>query len=374
MGDTTPPPPPKGKENGPSSVHCPMLTAMNYTVWAMRMKVVLRVHKVWDTINSGVPDEDKNDMAMALLFQSIPETLIMQIGDQETVKAMWDSIKTRHLGAERVREARLQTLSVEFDNIKMNESNSIDNFAGKLSSIASKSASLGEVIDEARLVKKFLKSLPRSKYNQMVDSLQQVLDLNKTGFEDVVGRLRAYEERIREEKLQGGDQELNENITGRVKFGDGSFVQIKGKGSILFQGKSGDQDFLTEIYYIPELKNNIISIGQATESGCDIWMKHDLLTMYDENGRLLMKVKRSENRLFKIRMKIGAPVCLQSKIEDDAWRWHTRLGHINFELMKSMAKKDLVRGLPHVEHGNQLCESCLVGKQTRCSFPATSSF
>ncbi|XP_076960073.1 uncharacterized protein LOC143636334 [Bidens hawaiensis] len=129
MGDTTPPPPPKGKKNGPSLVQCPMLTTMNYTVWAMRMKVVLRVHKIWDTINSGVPDEDKNDMAMALLFQSIPETLIMQIGDQETAKAMWDSIKTRHLGAGRVREARLQTLSMEFDNMKMNESDSIDNFA-----------------------------------------------------------------------------------------------------------------------------------------------------------------------------------------------------------------------------------------------------
>ncbi|XP_076888868.1 uncharacterized protein LOC143539436 [Bidens hawaiensis] len=212
MGDTTPPPPPKGKENVPSSVQCPMLTITNYTVWAMRMKVVLRIHKVWDTINSRVSDEDKNDMAMALLFQSIPETLIMQTGDQETAKAMWDSIKTRHLDAERVREARLQTLSMEFDNMKMNESDSIDNFAGKLSSIASKSAALGEVIDEARLVKKFLKSLPRSKYIQMVASLEQVLDLNKTGFENVVGRLRDYEERIREEEIQGGDQ-------GKLLFG-----------------------------------------------------------------------------------------------------------------------------------------------------------
>ncbi|XP_076899737.1 uncharacterized protein LOC143553680 [Bidens hawaiensis] len=178
----------------------------------MRMKVVLRVHKVRDTINSGVSDEDKNDMAMALLFQSIPETLIMQIGDRETAKAMWDSIKTRHFGAKRVREARIQTLSMEFDIMKMNESNSIDNFAGKLSSIASKSVALGEVVDEARLVKKFLKRLPRSKYIQMVASLEQVLDLNKKRFEDIVGRLQPYEERIREEEIQGGDH-------GKILFG-----------------------------------------------------------------------------------------------------------------------------------------------------------
>ncbi|XP_076897616.1 uncharacterized protein LOC143550955 [Bidens hawaiensis] len=342
MGDTTPPPPPKGKENGPSSVQCPMLTTTNYTVWAMRMKVVLRVHKVWDIINSGIPDEDKNNMAMALLFQSIPESLIMQIGDQETAKAMWDSIKTRHLGAKRVREACLQTLSMEFDNIKINESDSIDNFAGKLSSIASKSAALGEVIDEARLFGHFASGCP--------DRVQKGQEANKTEarkiFDDAAYMHQVvflneqnlipnkYEtERVEDDVwyLDNGASnhmtgnrsyflELNENITGRVKFGDGSFVQIKGKGLILFQGKSGDQDLLTEIYDIPELKNNIISLSQATESGCDIRMKHDLLTMYNENGRLLMKVKRFENRLYKIRMKIGAPVCLQSKIEDDAWR------------------------------------------------------
>ena len=35
--------------------------------------------------------------------------------------------------------------------------------------------------------------------------------------------------------------ELDEGITGRVKFGDNSCVGIKGKGSIIFQGKSGQQ-------------------------------------------------------------------------------------------------------------------------------------
>ncbi|XP_076881942.1 uncharacterized protein LOC143530228 [Bidens hawaiensis] len=39
-----------------------------------------------------------------------------------------------------------------------------------------------------------------------------------------------------------------------------------------------------------------------------------------------------------------------------------------------MDKKDLRRVLPHIEHENQLCESCLMGKQTRRSFLAKSSF
>ena len=188
----------KNKEVG-SSIKFPMLNSTNYTVWVMRMKIALKVNKVWETIDPGSKDEEKNNMAIALLFQFIPEALTLQVGDLETSKAVWDAIKTRHVGAERVREARLQTLMDEFDRLKMKDGDTIDDFVGRLSEISSKTASLGEIIDEPKLVKKFLKSLPRRKYIHIVASLEQVLDLNITSFEDIVGRLKAYEERICED-------------------------------------------------------------------------------------------------------------------------------------------------------------------------------
>ncbi|GJS60265.1 uncharacterized mitochondrial protein-like protein [Tanacetum coccineum] len=99
--------------------------------------------------------------------------------------------------------------------------------------------------------------------------------------------------------------ELNENITGRVRFGDGSCVSIKGKGSILFQGKNGEQKLLKDVYYIPALRSNVISLGQATISGYDISIRGDFLTMRDSWGSLLIKVPRSANRLYKAQLKVG---------------------------------------------------------------------
>ncbi|XP_076935589.1 uncharacterized protein LOC143602316 [Bidens hawaiensis] len=148
------------------------------------------------------------------------------------------------------------------------------------------------------MVRKFLKALPRSKYIQIVASLEQVLDLNKTGFEDVVGRIIIpkkfeigqvennvwYLDNEASNHMTGNRSfflELNESITGNVRFGDGLCVKIEGRGSIIFQGKSGEQNLLTETYYVPRLKTNIISLGQATESGCDVRMKDEFLTMYD---------------------------------------------------------------------------------------------
>ena len=64
------------KNGGSSSIKCPMLSDTNYTVWVMRMKAALKVHKIWEAIDPGEEDGEKNDMARALLFQSISESLI----------------------------------------------------------------------------------------------------------------------------------------------------------------------------------------------------------------------------------------------------------------------------------------------------------
>ncbi|XP_019095568.1 PREDICTED: uncharacterized protein LOC109130457 [Camelina sativa] len=189
---------------GSPSISCPMLNTVNYTVWAMKMRIALRVHKVWEVIEPESATDtiniDKNNMAIALLVQSIPESLTLQVGELDSAKKMWEAIKARHVGAERVKEARLQTLMAEFDRLRMKDTEKVDDFVGRLSEVSAKMAALGENLKESRMVKKFLKCLPRAKFIHMVASLEQVLDLNTTSFVDIVGRLKAYEERISEEE------------------------------------------------------------------------------------------------------------------------------------------------------------------------------
>ena len=144
----------KTKVGERSYIKCPMLNSTNYTVWAIRMKNMLKFHMVWSIIVTATEEDDKKDMAIALLFKAIPEALVLQVGELDTSKKVWDAIKARHVGAERVKEARLQTLMAEFDRLKMKDTEKIDEFAGKLSEILSKSFALGEEIKESKLVKK----------------------------------------------------------------------------------------------------------------------------------------------------------------------------------------------------------------------------
>ena len=50
-----------------------------------------------------------------------------------------------------------------------------------------------------------------------------------------------------------------------------------------------------------------------------------------------------------------------------------RLGHVNFDILKIMTQKEMLKGLPFIIHPNQLYERCLVCKGFHKSFPKEST-
>lgn len=144
-------------------------------------------------------------------------------------------------------------------------------------------------------------------------------------------------------------------ITGKVRFGDDSRIDIKGKGTISFTDINGEPRKMTDVYYIPDLRSNIISLGQATKAGCDIRLKGKPFTMHDRKGKLLVKAQRSRNRLYKVRMGVrGIEQSYLTEINESN-RWHARLGHINLTTMKSMIHKELVTGVPNINVISEVC-------------------
>ncbi|PWA54556.1 ribonuclease H-like domain, Reverse transcriptase, RNA-dependent DNA polymerase [Artemisia annua] len=164
-------------------------------------------------------------------------------------------------------------------------------------------------------------------------------------------------------------KELDEKVSGKVKFGDGSHIEIKGKGSILIECDDEKQRIISHVYYIPSLKSNLLSLGQFTEIGCKVVMEDDELRIYDMDDKIFIKVTRQRNRLYKASLRIGTPVCLLANLKDGTLLWHARLGHLNFESLKFMAQRELVQGIPAIKHTTQICDVCLIGKHSRAPFP-----
>ncbi|KAI3742957.1 hypothetical protein L1987_60656 [Smallanthus sonchifolius] len=149
----------------------------------------------------GVEDVKKNKTARAFIFQAIPEDVLLQVAKKKTAKEIWESLKIRYVGADRVQKARLNTLKSEFESLKMKDSESVDEFSGKLSGMMSKYNSLGATLENGILVRKLLDSAPE-KFIQLVASIEQTTDVDDMPFEEAVGRLKAYEDRL---KLKQGN-------------------------------------------------------------------------------------------------------------------------------------------------------------------------
>ncbi|GJT32901.1 retrovirus-related pol polyprotein from transposon TNT 1-94 [Tanacetum coccineum] len=66
----------------------------------------------------------------------------------------------------------------------------------------------------------------------------------------------------------------------------------------------------------------------------------------------------------------STPICFMAKASPtQAWLWHRRLSHLNFDYITLLSKKEVVNGLPKLKYvKDQLCSSCEMSKAKRSSF------
>jgi len=91
--------------------------------------------------------------------------------------------------------------------------------------------------------------------------------------------------------------DLNENFRQMVKLGNNSRMTIIGKGNVRLK-VNGLTHVVTEVFLVPDLKNNLLSIGQLQEKGLAILIKHGLCKFYHPTKGLFIQTAMSANKLF----------------------------------------------------------------------------
>jgi hypothetical protein len=90
-------------------------------------------------------------------------------------------------------------------------------------------------------------------------------------------------------------KEMQKIEDGHVSFGDASKVKVEGKGRICYLQKDGLIGSIKDVYYVPDLKTNILSLGQLTEKGYSILIKDRILHLKDNQGHLIAQVEMGRN-------------------------------------------------------------------------------
>ncbi|GKD97691.1 hypothetical protein Tco_1381588 [Tanacetum coccineum] len=140
----------------------------------IQIKALFNVYGIWDALEpKGEVDTKTDIMAIAYLFQALPEQLILPVAHHTNDADIWKDLKALFVDSE-----------------------SLDEFTRKISQLVSQARKLGSTIENKRLVRKLLGSVP-TKFIQIVAAIEQFADLNTMTFQEATERLKAYEERIK---------------------------------------------------------------------------------------------------------------------------------------------------------------------------------
>ena len=97
---------------------------------------------------------------MNALFSAVTNEEFKKISSTEIAKETWTILQTTYEGTKAVKDSKFQRLTTSFEEIKMEEDDSFDEFYVKLKDIVNSAFNLGETISEPKIVRKVLRYLP----------------------------------------------------------------------------------------------------------------------------------------------------------------------------------------------------------------------
>nr|GEZ26742.1 hypothetical protein [Tanacetum cinerariifolium] len=137
-----------------------------------------------------------------------------------------------------------------------------------------------------------------------------------------------------------------EKFLGTAKFGNDQIALILSYGDLVQRAVT-----IKRVYYVEGLNHNLFSVGQFYDADLEVAFRKSTCYIHDLKGNDLLTATSSQ-----------------------AWLWHRRLFHLNFDTINLLSKNDIVIGLPKLKFvKDHLCSSCELGKAKRKSFQAKTT-
>jgi hypothetical protein len=83
---------------------------------------------------------------------------------------------------------------------------------------------------------------------------------------------------------------LDKSNVSKVRIGNDEYIPIKGKGTIAIEGNSGLK-LISDDLFVPEIDQNLISVGQLLEKGYSIVFKDKHCSIFYPVGLEIFTIK-----------------------------------------------------------------------------------
>ena len=161
-----------------------------------------------------------------------------------------------------------------------------------------------------------------------------------------------------------------------VFTGDDSQHEITHMGNVPVQLSAGDIKALGEVLHVPSITKNLISVGQMVERNFQVRFNQQGCFIEDMGNHMQLIARgKKHGRMFKldaIMPEVEAAMYAHTDGQvSDIEMWHKRIGHMNYNRLKTLPTSGIVKGVPkfRVTGPATVCSACQTGKQARLPFP-----
>ncbi|XP_077221031.1 uncharacterized protein LOC143854809 [Tasmannia lanceolata] len=270
----------------------------NYNQWSIQMKVLYGSQYLWDIIENDIEEPEdqaaltlqqlnelkdnrkKDTKALFFIYQAVDKVIFERISSMTSAKEACDTLYTSYKGEDKVKLVRLQTLRCEFDALRMKDSELVEDFYNRVISLVNQLRKDESKEDETYFLACNVQEEAFDETWYLVSDCSNHMTGNKGVF-----------------------VKLDESLQSEVRTGDDMRLFERGSDDILVQTKKGVER-ISNVFYVPGLKHNLLSVGQLLMKGHDVHFKEDVCEIKVKNHILIAKVRMTQNKMFPLKFQI----------------------------------------------------------------------
>ncbi|XP_019086344.1 PREDICTED: uncharacterized protein LOC109126897 [Camelina sativa] len=140
-----------------------------------------------------------NSQALSVIFNSLPLDQFNSVQGCVAAKEVLDILQVTFEGTSNVKRTWLDNLATNFENLSMEEGETIASYNSRLSAIAQEADIMGKRYKDKKLVKKFLRSI-KDKFQPHRSAIDVSLNSDELKFSQVVGMMQSFEMQLKKKE------------------------------------------------------------------------------------------------------------------------------------------------------------------------------
>jgi hypothetical protein len=163
-----------------------------------------------------------------------------------------------------------------------------------------------------------------------------------------------------------GDKEIlsdfkKKSFVEQVELGDENCYKIEGVGCISFRLEYGEMIHVDEVFYVPGLKKNLLSVATLKDKGYWVIFKDRKALMWDKDSHLstAKPIGSHKGGLYVVTRQSVQGLAHDATSSSELW--HIRLGNLHYKALPDL--QNMVCGMPSISLSkNEICKGCMLGK------------